>query len=310
MHIPVMLKETVDAIHPVSGGKYIDATLGGGGHSSEILKRSGPDGRLLGIDRDPDAVSRCRESLRSFGSRFTAVHSDFSNIADIAAQNGFTEIDGIIMDLGVSSYQLDEPERGFSFAEDGPLDMRMDPTYGQPASEYLASFGDDWKSLAKVLREYGEEKDSAVISKRIVRENAASPITTTGRLAEVVSDAVGGRRGSKRHPATKTFQAIRIAVNGELEEISRGVESAVSLLSEGGVLAVISFHSLEDRIVKRIFTTHEGRFVSLQQGGCKWEGRMPTVERVFRRPVTPSEEELTNNPRARSAKLRAVRRKA
>ena len=308
MHVPVLLPETIAALSPRAGGRYIDGTLGGGGHAEAILEASAPDGILLGIDRDADAVVRCRERLSRFGSRFEAVHADFASMAGIAAERGFGRADGILLDLGVSSFQLDEARRGFSFRADGPLDMRMDRSRGETAAEWIAARADDPAEIAEVLREYGEEPDAARIARAIAREQAKEPIAGTARLAAIVEKAVGGRRGAARHPATRTFQALRIAVNDELGQVSRAVEAALGLLAEGGVLAVITFHSLEDRIVKRAFAAHEGRNVSLQQGGSEWRGELPAVERVLRHPASPSEAETASNPRARSARLRAARR--
>jgi 16S rRNA (cytosine1402-N4)-methyltransferase len=308
MHTPVLLKETLEALAPRPAGRYIDGTVGGGGHSEAILDASSPDSRLLGIDRDPDAVKRCRERLARFGDRFTCVHSDFASMASVASAHGFESVDGILLDLGVSSFQFDEPARGFSFMNDGPLDMRMDNSSGMTASQLLDSFQGDWRSFASLLREFGDESSASQIARTVLAEHAKSPIVTTSRLAEVIEEAVGGRRGAPRHPATRSFQALRIAVNRETEQVRDGLEAAISLLAEDGRLAVITFHSIEDRIAKQTFAAHEGRMVSLQQGGAQWEGREPAVARVSRRPITPSEDEISMNPRARSAKLRAVRR--
>lgn len=308
MHMPVLLKETMEALAPRHAGRYIDGTVGGGGHSEAILNASAPDSRLLGIDRDPDAVKRCRERLAKFGDRFTCVQSDFASMAAIASAHGFESADGILLDLGVSSFQIDEPSRGFSFMNDGPLDMRMDNSSGMTASQLLDSFKGDWRGFASLLREFGEEPSASQIAKTVLSEHAKSPIITTSRLADVIEKAVGGRRGSPRHPATRSFQALRIAVNHETEQVRDGLEAAISLLSEDGRLAVITFHSIEDRIAKQTFAAHEGRMVSLQQGGAQWEGREPALARLSRRPITPSENEISMNPRARSAKLRAVRR--
>ncbi len=308
MHKSVLLKETIEGLAPRPGGKYIDGTVGGGGHAEALLDASSPDSRLLGLDRDPEAVGRCKARLARFGERFTCMHSDFASMRAVAVEHGFENVDGIVMDLGVSSFQLDEAGRGFSFMADGPLDMRMDTTGGMTAAELLDLLAGDWRSLAKVLHEFGEEPHAVTISKAIVAEQAKAPITTTSRLAAVVEKAVGGRRGSPRHPATRSFQALRIAVNCENDQLHDGLEAAIGLLSIEGRLAVISFHSLEDRIVKQTFAAHEGRMVSLQQGGAKWEGMLPAVARVAKRPAVPSGKEISENPRARSAKLRIVRR--
>ena len=310
MHVPVLLQETVAALAPRAGGLYVDGTLGGGGHAEAILEACAPDGRLLGLDRDEEAVERCRSRLSRFGDRFEAVHSDFASMAGVAAERGFGRVDGIVLDLGVSSFQLDDPERGFSFRADGPLDMRMDASRGETAAEWIAARADDPAAIAEALRDYGEEPAAARIARAIAAEQAKSPIEGTARLAAIVEKAVGGRRGAARHPATRTFQALRIAVNDELSQVSRAVEAAISLLAEGGVLAVITFHSLEDRIVKRAFAAHEGRETALQQGGSRWEGVLPAVRRSPRRPVVPGPRETAANPRARSARLRAAVRVA
>lgn len=307
-HSPVMLQQALDALAPRPGGFYIDGTLGGGGHAEAILEASAPDSTLLGIDRDPAAIARCRERLARFGARCTCVHSDFAAMRDVAESGGFGPADGILLDLGVSSFQIDDPERGFSFLREGPLDMRMDAGSGPSALDLLDSFQGDWRPLAAILREFGEEPAAARIAKAVVVAHAKSPIRTTSRLAEVVEDAVGGRRGAPRHPATRTFQALRIAVNREMEQVRDGIEAAISLLAEDGRLAVITFHSLEDRIAKQTLAAHEGRHVSLQQGGSQWEGREPALARLFRKPLVPDDAELSTNPRARSAKLRAARR--
>ncbi len=308
MHVPVLLSETLEALDPRPGRSYIDGTLGGGGHAEAVLRACGPDGRLLGLDRDEAAIARCRERLAPFGARLEAVHADFARLGEIARERGFAPADGVLLDLGVSSFQLDEPERGFSFRADGPLDMRMDRSHGRTAAELLDSFGDDWRELARILRDFGEEPDAGRIARAILAEHAKERIDSTVRLAAIVEKACGGRRGAARHPATRTFQALRIAVNAELEQVEAALEAALGILADDGRLAVITFHSLEDRLVKRAFAAHEGRQVALQQGGSRWEGRLPAVRRLARRPVAPSESECAANPRARSAKLRAVRR--
>ncbi|MBO7298333.1 MAG: 16S rRNA (cytosine(1402)-N(4))-methyltransferase RsmH [Kiritimatiellae bacterium] len=308
MHIPVLLNETIDGLLPSPNASYIDGTLGGAGHSRELLKRAGNGAKLLGLDRDPAAIERCTAALNEFGKNVTIVHTPFSLMGEVAPKEGFDQVDGIMLDLGVSSFQLDERERGFSFMGDAPLDMRMDNSSGITAAEYLDSFGDDWKSLASVLFDYGEETQAAKIARAIINAQHSSPIKTTLQLADIVEKAVGGRKGAPRHPATKTFQAIRIAINSELQEVKKGIEAAISLLKPGGRLAVISFHSIEDRVVKKTLAEHEGRWESLQQGGAKWIGTLPAVKRVNKHPIVASQEELVNNPRARSAKLRVVER--
>lgn len=310
MHIPVLLSETIAALAPRPGGVYLDGTLGGGGHAEEILRRSSPDGVLLGLDRDAEAVGRCRARLAPFGARFVAVHAPFSEMAAAVREAGVRSPDGILLDLGVSSFQLDDPARGFSFRADGPLDMRMDTSRGRTAAELIDSFTGDPEGLAGIFREYGEEPRAMRVARAVLLARERGPFSGTAHLAEVVERALGGRRGAARHPATRVFQALRIAVNDEFGQLSAALEAALSLLAPAGVLAVISFHSLEDRIVKLALRRHELRRVALEQGGFRAEGAQPRVERVLRRAVSPSEAEVAANPRSRSAKLRAVRRLA
>ncbi len=305
MHLSVLLQETVDALAVVPGGSYIDGTLGGAGHAAEILRRAGPSGRLLGIDRDAEALARAAERLGALSGEKVLVHGAHGELGHLAEAHGFGAVDGILLDLGVSSDQLDTPGRGFSFRLEGPLDMRMDPTRGESAAELLERL--DVQSLADVLRRLGEEPQAWRIAQALVRAREQRPIVTTGRLAEVVSEAVGGRKGP-RHPATRVFQALRMAVNRELEDLEQALADGLRLLRPGGRMAVITFESLTDRLVKQCFARHVGKWVSLQQGGERWEGELPAVERVTRHPVEPAAEEVEGNPRARSAKLRAVRR--
>ncbi|MGA0332538.1 MAG: 16S rRNA (cytosine(1402)-N(4))-methyltransferase RsmH [Kiritimatiellia bacterium] len=304
VHEPVLKAEVLEGLRVKSGGRYIDGTLGGGGHTRAILEASAPDGRVLGIDQDPDALERTGRLLGEYGDRFQAVHGNFSDLSVMAAAKDFSEPDGILLDLGVSSDQLDTPERGFSFRFEGPLDMRMNPDAGLSVAEWLQ--GVDLNELTDVLRELGEERQARRIARAVIAARDAGKLTDTLALAGVIEDAVGGRKGSRIHPATRSFQALRMTVNRELEVLEEGLRQALSLLRPGGRLAVITFHSLEDRTVKQIFRRHEGREVSLYQGGSEWEGELPRVERVWRKPQVASEEEQTRNPRARSAKLRVV----
>ena len=305
MHVSVLLREAVEALAVVPGGSYIDGTLGGAGHAAEILRRAGPTGRLLGIDRDTEALARSAVRLRAVGGEKTLVHGTHGEITRLAEANGFAAVDGILLDLGVSSEQLDTPGRGFSFRLEGPLDMRMDPTRGESAADLIARV--DVPSLADVLRRLGEEPQARRIAQAIGRAREKRPIDTTGRLAEVVSEALGGRKGP-RHPATRVFQALRMAVNRELEDLEQALEGGLRLLKPGGRMAVITFESLTDRMVKQCFAAHAGKWVSLQQGGERWEGELPAVEKVTRHTVEPGPDEAEENPRARSAKLRAVLR--
>lgn len=303
-HRPVLLFEAVELLAPERGGLFVDATLGLGGHSEAILEAS-PDTRVLGIDRDREAIRLASERLARFGTRFRVAHANFRDIERILAEASEPEVSGILADLGVSSLQFDTPERGFSFRHDAPLDMRMDASGDEEtAAELLERLPEE--EIARVIYEYGEERKSRRIAHWIVeRRERGEPISTTGELAALVARAVGYKRGDRVHPATRTFQALRIAVNGELEGLNEFVETAVDLLQTRGRLAVISFHSLEDRVVKRALRRLSGQ--------CECGRRVPVcacgarraVEVLTRRPVVPSEPELEENPRARSAKLRA-----
>lgn len=308
MHKPVMLREVLDLLAVKPGGTYIDGTVGGAGHARAILERAGPQGRLLGLDRDPAALARARAALEGMEGRHVLEHANFADLREAAARHGIEQADGILLDLGVSSEQLDTAARGFSFALGGPLDMRMDAASGGPDAADLVNELDE-RELARVLHEYGEEPRARAIARRIVAQRGAARIAGTRELADLVERALGGRRG-RIHPATRTFQALRIAVNDELGAVTRGVEAGLELLATGGRMAVISFHSLEDRIVKTAFARHAGRWQALPQGGEEWAGQPPPVRLVTRKPVTPSEDELAGNPRARSAKLRAAERLA
>ena len=305
MHQPVMLPETLERLAVRSGGRYIDATLGGGGHAEAILTRSAPDGRLLGLDRDPEAVRRCQARLAPFGARFDAVHTPFSALETVATERGYRGADGVLLDLGVSSFQLDEPERGFSFQADGPLDMRMDPTRGRTAAEWVNEQPEE--ELAEVLRTLGEEPAARRIARAIAARRRIRPFRTTLDLAAAVSEAAGGRTG-RIHPATRTFQALRMAVNEELAEARAGLDGALAVLRPGGRLVALTFHSLEDRLVKQFFRSHEPREEALPQGGVRRVGLTPAVRRISRRRERPGETERRENPRARSAGLRAAER--
>lgn len=305
MHVSVMVDEVMALLAVTSGGRFIDGTLGSAGHAQAILTRAGTDGTLLGIDRDQEALTRARARLGAVVGRAVLCHGDHGEIARLAHEHGFNEVDGILLDLGVSSDQLDTPQRGFSFQTDGPLDMRMDRSQGESAADLVARL--DVTELIDLFRRLGEEPQAARAARAVVRAREKEAITTTGQLAEIVSRALGGRRGGK-HPATRVFQALRMAVNGELEALERVLQDGLDLLSPDGRMVVITFESLTDRLVKHSFAAHVGRSVSLQQGGARWEGEQPAVASLTRRPLTAREEELARNPRARSAKVRAVRR--
>jgi 16S rRNA (cytosine1402-N4)-methyltransferase len=305
MHRPVMLQEVVELMQIMPEGIYLDGTLGSGGHAESILDRLGEKGRLLAIDRDADALTRSRERLAGHGSKCLLEHGDFADMKDIAQRRGIQGVQGVLLDLGMSSDQVDTPERGFSFQQDGPLDMRMDQTRPGTAADLVNTL--DETELANLIFRLGEEPASRRIAREIATARQRRPISTTAELAEIVSRAKGGRR-SGQHPATKTFQALRMAVNHELESIEKGIDAALRLVVPGGRVAVISFHSIEDRLVKQLFSLHVGRWESLEAGGERWVGEEPRFKWITRKPVTASEEELKDNARARSAKLRVVER--
>jgi 16S rRNA (cytosine1402-N4)-methyltransferase len=295
-HIPVLLAEVVVGLAPRRAGQYVDGTLGGAGHAAAILAASDPDGRLLGIDADPAAVAAARARLARFGDRATLTHGNFRDLGWLARQNGFERIDGLLLDLGVSSHQLDTPERGFSFAADAPLDMRLDPTTGETAADLVNELPEG--QLADLIYRYGEERGSRRVARFIAEARRKRPIAATGELAELVARALGGRHG-KLHPATRTFQALRIAVNRELESLEAALPQAVELLAPGGRIAVISFHSLEDRIVKLFFRAESG-----------YGGQGPTrIQIITKKPIEAAEAEARANPRSRSAKLRIAERR-
>jgi len=305
MHVPVLLNETMDLLVKNPAGTYIDGTLGRGGHATEILNRLAPEGRLIGLDRDAEAIEQTKEILKPYGERAVRIHGNFADMKELCKSIGVTEVDGVLLDLGVSSPQLDVAERGFSFAKDGPLDMRMDRTQGRSAADLVNE--DDEETLANLIYRLGEERDSRRIARAIVLERQHGRIERTLKLADIVERAKGGRRGPI-HPATQTFQALRMAVNTELESLEAGLEAGLSMLCEGGRMAVITFHSLEDRPVKEFFKRHTVKRESLQQGGEKLVYDEPAVRLLTKKPLTAAADELKENPRARSAKLRAVER--
>ncbi len=303
MHKPVLLTETMELMGVREGGSYIDATVGLGGHAQALLERMGERGRLLGIDRDDQALSQATERLSAWKGQCRLEHGNFSDLKAIVERWGIERVDGVLFDLGVSSYQFDEPERGFSIQHDGPLDMRMDRSQSLTAADLVNTMKE--QDLADLIWSLGEERASRRVARWIVRERDRQRIGTTGQLADLVLRAKGGRRG-RIHPATQTFQALRMAVNRELENLGAGLEAALELVKNGGRIAAITFHSLEDRVVKHFFAKHEGRWASLPAGGREWVGSLPRVRRINRKPVTAGVEEVEQNPRARSAKLRVV----
>ncbi|HMP89818.1 MAG TPA: 16S rRNA (cytosine(1402)-N(4))-methyltransferase RsmH [Kiritimatiellia bacterium] len=304
-HQPVLLKETLELLAVRPGGRYIDGTVGLGGHTEALLEQSTPDGRVLGIDRDPEALRMAGARLHEHGHRLVLVHGNYADVVDVAEKANFTGVDGILVDAGVSSMQLDDADRGFSFMRDGPLDMRMNTTQRVTAADLVNGLSE--QALAEIIFRLGEEPASRRIAASIVRERTAERITTTGRLAAIVVKAKGGRIG-KIHPATQTFQALRMAVNDEIESLRKGLDGALLLLRPGGRLAVITFHSLEDREVKQCFKEHVAREESLPQGGSRKVGRAPYIVWVNKKAISADSTEIRKNPRARSAKLRVVER--
>ena len=293
-HIPVLLKEVMDALAVRPGGRYVDGTLGRAGHTKEIIARGG---MVLGIDRDEQAIREIGEV-----AGLTAVRGRHGDLKEIADEKGWGEVDGILLDLGVSSPQLDEAGRGFSFLREGPLDMRMDRSSGLSAAD-IVNF-ESAERLEEIFREFGEVPNARRIARAIVAERIPRPFRTTIDLADFVERVVG-RRGA-HHPATRVFQALRMEVNDEMGELERALEGGLELLKSGGRFAVITFESLTDRMVKKFFARHVGKMVSLQQGGERWEGEEPKMRAVTGKVVVASEEESDLNPRSRSAKLRVA----
>ena len=304
-HAPVLLGPAIQGLNLKVDGCYVDGTFGRGGHSGAILRELGSGGRLLAIDRDPDAIEAAPASLLG-DPRFELINGRFSEIRRYATERELLgKVDGLLLDLGVSSPQLDEAERGFSFRSDGPLDMRMDPASGQSAAEWLAQV--DEKALRRVLKELGEEQFAGRIAKAIVREREQAPISRTAELARIISDAAPKRQASKRHPATKSFQAIRIFINDELGEVRKALDAAVDVLASGGRLCVISFHSLEDRIVKRFMRDKSLEPVQYRGLPDIPEEHRPPL-RIVGKALVPTPEEIETNPRARSSRLRIAER--
>ena len=306
-HQSVLLEETIDNLMIRPDGIYADGTLGGGGHSEAILKQLGEKGMLIGFDQDADAIEAASERLSTFGDKVRIIRSNYRNMREELAKIGIGSLDGIVLDLGVSSYQLDHFERGFSYRGDAPLDMRMDQRQEKTAADVVNGY--DEMSLQRILRDYGEERFAGRIARSIVQARAQSPIETTGQLTEIIRRAIPAKnRETGGHPAKRSFQAIRIEVNGELDVLRDSLDEMIDLLSDGGRICVITFHSLEDRIVKTIFQKNENPCTCPPSFpvcvcGKKSKGRV-----VTRKPILPSEEEMDENSRSKSAKLRVFER--
>lgn len=304
-HVPVLLDEVLTLLRVRAGGQYIDATVGGGGHAAAILAASAPDGRLLGLDRDPAALDAARARLAAYGERVRLVHASFSELARQARIHGFAPADGVLFDLGVSSLQFADERRGFSFSADEPLDLRFDPTSGATAADLIAALSEE--ELAQIIWRYGEEPRARAIARALVRARARQPLRTAREVAQLVAAASGYHRG-RTHPATRTFQALRIAVNDELAAIAAALPQAVEILAPGGRLVVIAFHSLEDRLVKRFLTSEAHPCICPPRLPACVCGRQPRLRILTPRATRPSTEELARNPRSRSARLRAAER--
>jgi 16S rRNA (cytosine1402-N4)-methyltransferase len=306
-HSSVMPEQVLALLQPKPGETFLDGTVGGGGHARLILEATAPDGRLIGLDRDPEALREAARALAPYGDRVVLLHRNFSDISQVLAERNIGPLDGLLLDLGVSSYQLDAPHRGFSFRVDAPLDMRMDPTTGMTAAEILNEMDAD--DLAGIFREFGEERYARRIARRVVQVRGQTALQTTRQLAELIEDCVpGGHVPARIHPATRVFQALRIYVNRELEHVAEGLKEGLASLRPGGRMAVISFHSLEDRMVKRLFRQEARSCICPRDLPLCACDHKPMVELLTTRGVRADEEEVADNPRARSATLRAVRR--
>lgn len=308
-HLPVLYQEIIDALQPTSGGTYVDCTVGAGGHAKGILQASSPDGKLLGFDLDLHALEIARKNLKEFGNRVFLVHASYVTLHANVEQLGWHEVNGVLLDLGASSMQFDIPERGFSFSKDAFLDMRFNQDQEQTAADLINNLSE--QELIKILFDYGEEKNARKIAREIIRSR---PINRTKELSEIIIRAIGPSMLKKKrryrrhdiHPATRTFQALRIAVNDELESLTKVLPQAIEVLKPGGRLAVISFHSLEDRIVKQFFRRESRDCICPpEQPICTCEHKATIVE-INRKPIQPAEDEILHNPRSRSAKLRIV----
>ncbi|MBQ8004896.1 MAG: 16S rRNA (cytosine(1402)-N(4))-methyltransferase RsmH [Clostridia bacterium] len=304
-HRSVLLDECIEGLDIKPNGIYVDGTAGGGGHSFHIASALGAEGKLIAIDRDAAAIKAAGQRLAPFGDRVTLVRNNFSEVGDVCAELGIEKIDGILMDLGVSSYQLDTPERDFSYNADAPLDMRMDDRNPLDAAAVVNTYSEE--RLREIIYGYGEEKFGGRIAAEIVKYRSKKAIETTGELVDIIKGAMpSAAKQGGHHPAKRTFQAIRIEVNGELDAITPAINSAVDLLSKGGRIAIITFHSLEDRIVKQAFASLASGCTCPRNFPVCVCGNKPKVKIITRKPILPSEKELEENPRSRSAKLRVA----
>ena len=306
-HIPVLYQETIEGLNIKPTGIYVDGTLGGGGHTSGILERLSEGGRVIGIDQDMDAITHTGSKLSGFKDKLTIVHSNYRYFDRILDELGIDKVDGVLLDLGVSSYQLDNAERGFSYRYDAPLDMRMDQSRDLTAADIVNGYSEH--DLTRILREYGEEKCASSIARNIVKARSVKPVETTLKLSEIISNSIPAKlRRTGGHPAKRTFQAIRIELNEELTVLRESLDSMIDRLNPGGRLCVITFHSLEDRIVKQIFKTNENPCTCPPNFPVCVCGKKPKGHIVGRKPVVAGEEELAVNSRSQSAKLRVFER--
>ena len=306
-HKSVLLYETVDSLNIKPDGIYVDGTLGGGGHAYEVCRRLGEHGRLIGIDQDADAIAAATKRLEPFADKVTVVRSNYENIASVLHELGIEKVDGIYLDLGVSSYQLDTASRGFTYREDAPLDMRMDQRNTQTAADIVNAYSE--MELYRIIRDYGEDRFAKNIAKHIVRQRQEKPYETTGELIETIKAAIPAKiRATGGHPAKRTFQAIRIELNHELDVLNCSIDTMIDLLNPGGRLSIITFHSLEDRIVKKRFRDNENPCICPPEFPVCMCGRKSKGTVITRKPIVPGEEELEYNKRSKSSKLRVFER--
>ena len=306
-HKSVLLYETVDSLNIKPDGIYVDGTLGGGGHAYEVCSRLGKHGRLIGIDQDADAIAAATKRLEPFADKVTVVRSNYENIASVLHELGIEKVDGIYLDLGVSSYQLDTASRGFTYREDAPLDMRMDQRNTQTAADIVNTYSET--ELYHIIRDYGEDRFAKNIAKHIVQRRQEKPYETTGELIETIKAAIPAKiRATGGHPAKRTFQAIRIELNHELDVLNRSIDTMIDLLNPGGRLSIITFHSLEDRIVKKRFRDNENPCICPPEFPVCMCGRKSKGTVITRKPIVPGEEELEYNKRSKSSKLRVFER--